>query len=165
MEAKEIEKSTSMADWRRIDIDAFDPESGRLKPEDLVPPYDTPAVGVQEIQGRVGQLRSMASSGDIAGAVQLITSDPPYNSDEATKKTYLLAVLEALGQVKTMDIANIVGQLNDSQVDVLVKYLYKGMSLPEGQKQGGILLAWLEKITQTNGVKPIVHFISDRRTV
>lgn len=95
----------------------------------------------------------------------MITNDPPYNSDEATKKTYLLAVLEALCQVKTMDIANIVGQLNDSQVDVLVKYLYKGMSVPEGQKQGGILLAWLEKITQTNGVKPIVHFISDRRTV
>ncbi|KAL3231005.1 Actin-related protein 2/3 complex subunit 5 [Nakaseomyces bracarensis] len=153
-----------MSDWRRIDIDAFDPESGRLKAEDLVPPYEG-GVSAADVQSRVGQLRSMASSGDIAGAVQVITTDPPYNCDEQSKQVYLLAVLEALGQVRTMDIATIVGKLNHDQVDVLVKYLYRGMSIPEGQKQGGILLAWLEKVTQTNGVRPIVHYLSDRRTV
>lgn len=154
-----------MSDWRRIDIDAFDPESGRLRPEDLVPAYGTPEVSSGEIQSRVGQLRSMASSGDIGGALQVITTDPPYNCSEQDKQVYLLAVLEALAQVRTMDIANIVGKLSNDQVDVLVKYLYRGMAVPEGQKQGGILLAWLEKVTSTHGVRPIVHYLSDRRTV
>lgn len=149
-----------MTDWRRIDIDAFDPESGRLTQADLVPPYDGPPV---DVNSRVGQLRSMV--GDVAGAVQVITTDPPYNCDEQSKHVYLLAVLEALGQARAMDIANIVGGLNNDQVDVLVKYLYRGMAVPEGQKQGGILLAWLEKVTQAHGVRPIVHYLSDRRTV
>ena len=42
---------------------------------------------------------------------------------------------------------------------------YKGMSITEGQKQGGILLAWFEKLTQVAGVTPIVHYLSDRQTV
>ncbi|CAI4039699.1 hypothetical protein SMKI_09G1070 [Saccharomyces mikatae IFO 1815] len=152
------------ADWRRIDIDAYDPESGRLTAADLVPPYQT-TVTLQELQPRMNQLRSLATSGDSTGAVQLLTTDPPYSADTATKEQYFGSVLEALTQVRQADIGNVIKTLSDSQKDVLVKYLYKGMSVPQGQKQGGILLAWLEKVTQVSGVTPIVHYISDRRTV
>lgn len=153
-----------MEDWRRIDIDAFDPESGRLTEEDLKPPYATQE-GLQELQPKISQLRSAATSGDFASAVQLATSDPPYNSDDATKLQYFSAVLEVLTQVRQAEIINIVKQLSPKQQEVLIKYLYKGMSLPEGQKQGGILLSWFEKVTQVSGVGPIVRYLSDRNTV
>lgn len=153
-----------MENWRRIDIDAFDPESGRLTAKDLIPPYTT-TVTPQELQSRVTQLRTLATSGDMGSAIQLATSDPPYSADDNAKAVYFQAVLEALTQVRQSDIANIVKQLSSQQQDVLVKYLYKGMSVPEGQKQGGILLAWFEKLTQSAGVNPIVHYLSDRRTV
>lgn len=153
-----------MEDWRRIDIDAFDPDSGRLTVKDLIPPYES-IVTLQELQPRISQLRSLATSGDMNSAIQLATSDPPYSADENTKATYFQAVLEALTQARQADIANIVKQLSSQQQDVLVKFLYKGMSIPEGQKQGGILLAWFEKLIQAAGVNPVVHYLSDRRTV
>lgn len=153
-----------MDNWRRIDIDAFDPESGRLSAQDLIPPNET-VVTLQELQPKISQLRSLASSGSMDSAVKLATSDPPYGADDSTKATYFQAVLEALTQVRQSDIANIIQQLSSEQQDVLVKYLYKGMSVPEGQKQGGILLAWFEKLTQKAGVNPIVRYLSDRRTI
>lgn len=153
-----------MSDWRRIDIDAFDPESGRLTTQDLVPPYQA-QVSLQDIQPKISQLRSLASSGDMKGAIELATSEPPYSGDDATKTQYFQAVLETLTQVRQADISNIVQGLNPSQQDALVKYLYKGMSVPAGQKQGGILLTWFERLTQVAGVRPISHYINDRNTV
>lgn len=153
-----------MEDWRRIDIDAYDPEGGRLTAEDLIPPY-TSQVTLQTLQPKISQLRSAATSGDFATALQNATTDPPYSADEPTKMQYFQTVLEVLTQVRQAEIANIVKQLSSEQQYVLVKYLYKGMSLPEGQKQGGILLSWFEKISQISGVNPIVRYLSDRRTV
>ena len=130
------------ADWRRIDIDAFDPESGRLTAADLVPPYPT-IVTLQELQPRMNQLRSLATSGDSTGAVQLLTTDPPYSADAATKEQYFVSVLEALTQVRQADIGNVVKALNDSQKDVLVKYLYKGMSVLRARNRVvSCLLGW-----------------------
>lgn len=151
-------------DWRRIDIDAYDPESGRLTVKDLIPPNQKP-VTMQELEPKINQLRTFASSGDSNSAIQLATSDPPYGADEATKQHFFQAVLIALTQVKQSDITGVIKQLSSKQQDVLTKYLYKGMSVPEGQKQGGVLLAWLEKLTQVAGVNPIVHYLSDRNTV
>ncbi|AET39385.1 Arc15p Ecym_4322 [Eremothecium cymbalariae DBVPG len=153
-----------MSDWRRIDIDAFDPESGRLTKEDLQPPAVKP-ITLQELQPRIAQLRSCATSGDFVRGVKLATIDPPYGSDNDTKLQYFLAVLELLTQVRQADIAGVVQQLDQSQQEVLIKYLYKGMSLAEGQKQGGVLLSWFEKVTQKSGVNPISRFLSDRRTI
>ncbi|SMN19928.1 similar to Saccharomyces cerevisiae YIL062C ARC15 Subunit of the ARP2/3 complex, which is required for the motility and integrity of cortical actin patches [Maudiozyma saulgeensis] len=153
-----------MSDWRRIDIDAFDPESGRLTSKDIEPPYPS-QVTLQELSTKISQLRSLASSGDAKSAVALAVSDPPYSGDESTKNEYFKVVLETLSNVRQADISGIVSGLTPIQQDVLVKYLYKGMSIPEGQKQGGILLAWFERVTQVAGVRPVSHFINDRNTV
>ncbi|CUS23279.1 LAQU0S09e01222g1_1 [Lachancea quebecensis] len=153
-----------MEDWRRIDIDAFDPDSGRLTAEDLKPPYAS-SVSLQELEPKISQLRSAATSGDFLNALQILTTDPPYSADEATKNQYFHAVLGVLTQVRQADITNLVKQLSPKQTDVLVKYLYKGMSIPEGQKQGGMLLSWFEKVTQLSGVGPVVRYLSDRNTV
>ncbi|SCU91494.1 LADA_0F10308g1_1 [Lachancea dasiensis] len=153
-----------MEDWRRIDIDAFDPDSGRLTKEDLKPPYPV-AVGQAEIDSKISQLRSAATSGDFSTALTLVTSDPPYSADQAIKERYFAAVLSVLTQVRQAEISTLVKQLSSSQTDVLIKYLYKGMSCPEGQKQGGTLLSWFEKVTQHLGVAPVVRYLSDRNTV
>ena len=64
-----------MSDWRRIDIDAFDPDS-RLTTKDLIPPYDR-QITLEELQPKMQQLRTLSSGGDTRSAVQLITQDPP----------------------------------------------------------------------------------------
>ncbi|CDH08345.1 probable Actin-related protein 2/3 complex subunit 5 [Zygosaccharomyces bailii ISA1307] len=153
-----------MEDWRRIDIDALDPESGRLTAQDLIPPYVT-QTNPQEVQQQITQIKSFATSGDIGSALQVATNNPPYGADNSTKTMYFHALLETLTQVRQADIASVVKQLQPQQQDVLMKYLYKGMSAPEGQRQGGILLAWFEKLTQVAGVRPVMHYLTDRRTV
>ncbi|AMD19983.1 HCL168Cp [Eremothecium sinecaudum] len=153
-----------MTDWRRIDIDAFDPECGRLTNEDLKPPYNSHP-SLQELQPKISQLRTAATSGDFAKGIQLATTDPVYGADDETKYQYFLIVLQLLTQVRQADISAILQQLNRDQQDVLVKYLYKGMSLLEGQKQGGILLCWFDKITAMSGINPIIRYLSDRNTV
>lgn len=153
-----------MEDWRRIDIDALDPESGRLTAQDLIPPY-LQQTDPQSVQQQISQLKAFATSGDIASAIQMATSNPPYGADDSTKALYSRAVLETLTQVRQADIANIVKQLQPQQQDALIKYLYRGMSIPEGQRQGGILLAWFEKLTQVSGVRPVMHYLTDRKTV
>lgn len=153
-----------MEDWRRIDIDAFDPESGRLTAHDLIPP-NQPVLTLTEVQASIQQLRTYTASGDFWSALNLFTSQPPYNADDEAKKQYLLGVLDVLTQVRQADIPSLINQLDRHQQDVLVKYLYKSMSVPEGQKSGGILLAWFEKLTQASGINPIVRYLSDRRTV
>lgn len=150
-------------DWRRIDIDAFDPDS-RLTVEDLQPPYDH-QITISDLQNKIQQLRNLTSSGDFTQAVKLITQDPPYSADTTTKDQYFQNVLEVLVQVRQADMSNIIKSLNPDEQIVLIKYLYKGMSKPEGQKNGGILLSWFDKLTQTTGVTPIVHYLTDRRTV
>lgn len=153
-----------MEDWRRIDIDLFDPESSRLTADDLKPLYST-QLSLEDVASRIHKLRSMISSGDYTNAVKLSVTNPPYNADNSAKSQYFQAVLDILSQVKQADILAIVKQLDKNEQTVLIKYLYKGMSVPEGQKQGGILLSWFEKVTQVSGVNPIVRYLSDRETI
>lgn len=153
-----------MTDWRRIDIDSFDRENGRLRAADLVPQYDT-ILSVQDLQGRINEIRSFAMAGDVSSAVGLATREPAYNADAQAKAQYLHTVLEALLQVRQADIANIVRGLTPEQQDVLCKYLYSGMAIPEGQKQGGVLLLWFEKLTEAAGLRPVMHYLNDRNTV
>lgn len=150
-------------DWRRIDIDAFDSDS-RLTAEDLQPPYDH-QITIADLQNKIQQLRNLSSSGDFTQAIKLITQDPPYSGDENTKEQYFQNVLEVLIQVRQADMSNIISSLNSDEQIVLIKYLYKGMSKPNGQKNGGALLTWFDKLTQVTGVTPIVHYLTDRRTV
>ncbi|KAL6937712.1 hypothetical protein ACO0RG_004231 [Hanseniaspora osmophila] len=158
-----------MEDWRRIDIDALDPENGRLTAADLTKPIlqtGEPVYSSQDVQGIMGSLRSYASSGDFTSVVKLITAQPVYFADsEQTKDMYVKQVVESLAQCRTMEISKIVSGLTDSECDVLIKFLYKGMSIPEGAKQGTILLAWLDNIIEKNGSNSIIRYLTDRKTV
>lgn len=70
-----------------------------------------------------------------------------------------------LSAVKQSDIPKIVESLSLEQQNVLVKYLYKGMSVTKGQQQGGVLLSWYDKTVDVTGLGPVVRYLSDRRTV
>jgi actin related protein 2/3 complex subunit 5 len=54
--------------------------------------------------------------------------------------------MDALSAAKTSDIPNIVKTLNTAQLDVLMKFIYRGMGSPELYNPS-ILLAWHEKVS------------------
>ncbi|KAK9318154.1 ARP2/3 complex 16 kDa subunit (p16-Arc)-domain-containing protein [Lipomyces starkeyi] len=153
-------------DFRRIDIDALDPENN-IEPEYLIPPSiaNLPPLSVAEIQSIGQSIRSSLSRGDHFGALKAALDQPPYTSSEEIKKIHLATVLELLSTIKSSDMSRVVEKLSSEQRDTLIKYLYKGMSLPETHGISGVLLAWFEKVTEIAGLGAIVRYLSDRRTV
>lgn len=79
----------------------------------------------------------------------------------------LQTVLDVLATIRSNNITPTVEALSMEQRDILIKYIYKGMSSPVGQANGngGILLTWFEKTVNITGQGAIIRYMSDRRTV
>lgn len=155
-----------MTDWRRIDIDAYEPEN-HLSKEDLIP--SLPPTSYEQIEAISKQARTALSSGQFQQALELTLDSPPYVADDRTKDLHAATVFEVLCSVKnnhsTNDLSKFIKLLDSQQQDNLIKYLYKIMGTSYGAKQGGLLLSWFEKTVEVTGLGPIVRFTSDRRTV
>lgn len=155
-----------MEDWRRIDIDALEPEN-HLSKEDLIP--DLPPTSSQDISAISKQVRQSLSQGQFLQALTLVLDNAPYVAEEQTKTLHAETVFEVLISIKNNhnpnELSNFIKQLDSNQQDVLVKYLYKNMNTSYGAKQGGLLLSWFEKTVEITGLGPIVRFMTDRRTV
>lgn len=80
-----------------------------------------------------------------------------------------------------MEISNVLQALDQEAQDTLMKYIYKGMSMPR-DVNGSVLLAWHEKVrgpsslwcmsctdtfqlTEIAGIGCIVRVMTDRRIV
>ncbi|ODQ68043.1 Arp2/3 complex 16 kDa subunit ARPC5 [Nadsonia fulvescens var. elongata DSM 6958] len=154
----------SEINWRRINIDQYDPDSF-MSAEELLPPV--PPVVAADYANLAQLVRGLLSKGDISQALITALENPPYGGDEIVKASHLKTVLEVLTATKSSDITSLVESLSQEQQTTLIKYLYKGMSSILGQSNGnaGILLTWFQKTIDTTGSGPIVRHISDRRTV
>jgi len=116
--------------WRLIDVDALDPES--VFPAELLCPLQPPAE-LSEYQGIAQHCRQALQKGDTESALKDALSYPPYGGDENVKEFHLSTVLEILSSIKASDMAPILKRIYDSEggsglLDVLMKYLYKGMA-------------------------------------
>jgi actin related protein 2/3 complex subunit 5 len=152
----------SAVNWRKIDIDALDPDRATNR-EELAPP--SAPVSVEDIQSRGTQARALMSKGDYAGSLSLALSNPPYGGSNESKDLQLKIVLDILTAVRSSDVTPLIERLSTEEQNVLVKYLYKGMASPLGQSHGngGVLLSWFEKTVDIAGQGPIIRYISDRR--
>ena len=155
-----------MEDWRRIDIDALEPEN-HLSKQDLEP--DLPPVSHDEITSIAQKVKQSLSLGQFLPALQTALDTPPYVSDQKTKNLHTETVFEVLASIKNNHNINefptFVSQLSSDQQDTLIKYIYKIMSTNYGAKHGALLLSWFEKTVDVTGMGPVVRFYSDRRTV
>lgn len=158
--------TTIMEAWRRIDIDALEPEN-HLSKQDLVP--DLPPTSHDEIVSLALQIRQTLSKGQFLAALQAALDSPPYVAEEATKDLHAETVFEVLASIKNNhnigEFSKFVSQLTSDEQDTLVKYIYKIMATPYGAKQGGLMLTWFEKTVDVTGMGPVVRHFSDRRTV
>lgn len=156
----------NMDDWRRIDIDALEPEN-HLSKQDLVP--DIEPVSLQQVQATAQHVKQALSLGQFAAALQAALDTPPYTSEEQAKTIQTDTVFEVLVSIKNnhnvSEFTAFVKQLSSDQQDTLIKYIYKIMSTKNGAKHGALMLSWFEKTIEVTGMGLIVRFFSDRRTV
>ncbi|ORY56926.1 Arp2/3 complex subunit [Pseudomassariella vexata] len=125
--------SASLGDaWRTINIDALDPESSQnFDTTTLHPPL--PEISEAEVRQLNGQVRQLLRGGDAEGALRGCLETPVYNGSEGTKEVHLQTVVEVLQSIKASDMTPMLQRIYGSEgggelLDVLMKYLYKGMS-------------------------------------
>ncbi|KAG8908232.1 hypothetical protein FRB99_008297 [Tulasnella sp. 403] len=145
--------------FRKIDIDAFDEDV--LLESDLVDPDPRdPATALAEVRSKNTQLRGILSKGDIAGALTLVLTDPPYGPNvEEAKAVNLASIMLILNSTKAADIPTIVRSLSVDAQDTLMKYLYKGMGIQgDADVNPSVLLSWHEKVCSSSDmVKAVVY--------
>ncbi|KAF2235402.1 Arp2/3 complex 16 kDa subunit ARPC5 [Viridothelium virens] len=180
--------------YRTIDIDALDPDSAaNFDLSSLAP--DVVPVLTADVQTLAGQVRQLLRGGDTEGALRGALENVPYGADQQGKEVHLATVTEILQSIRQSDMSPMLQRIYQSEggselLDVLMKYLYKGMSSkqpsssknlspqPTGfsqiQARGGgegggqamsVLLSWHEKLVEIAGPGSIVRVMTDRRTV
>ncbi|KAJ3322121.1 hypothetical protein HDV06_003572 [Boothiomyces sp. JEL0866] len=154
-------KSTKLAanKTRSLDVDDYLVDEDVYVDETPNIPYDQLA---NETNLKIQNTRSHLQRNDLVNAL-IASLEPCYQYDDLKLKS-LENVLSVVTSVKTLDIPNVLKQLNTSQLDILVKYIYKGMSLPASFNPA-LLLTWHEKAVEIGGTGCIVRCLTDRLTV
>ncbi|KAG5519339.1 hypothetical protein PMAC_001964 [Pneumocystis sp. 'macacae'] len=152
--------------FRHANIDIFT-DKDKLKKEDLYQKEEQSPEEVQEdISKRTPELLYMVKKGKAVEALGKALINPPYGKDiDDIKIIHMNTVFETLSSIKPNEILNTIKAFNIEQQDVLMKYLYKGLSNPKAYNST-ILLNWHEKLVEVAGYGCIVRSaLSDLRTV
>ncbi|KAG8173500.1 hypothetical protein JTE90_010927, partial [Oedothorax gibbosus] len=94
----------------------------------------------------------------------LLRSAPTGTKNQCIKDAAINLVLKVILSIKTSDIEKTVSTLDRDQIDVLMKYVYKGFENPS-EGRSAILLAWHEKVYAVGGIGSIVRVLTDRKRV
>ncbi|XP_004347830.1 hypothetical protein CAOG_04005 [Capsaspora owczarzaki ATCC 30864] len=157
-----MSKNTSSTAYRKVNVDAYDEDNY----EDESQAVDNAA----QVNARDAEVKKLLTGGNTEGALKAALADPPLDAkDQSLKDKSVASVLSVLTATKTADIAKIVGNLNPEQIDVLMKYVYRGMNVDGKSKndenQSGILLAWHAAVFAVGGHGSIIRVITDRRSL
>ncbi|CCE28948.1 hypothetical protein E4U22_006721 [Claviceps purpurea] len=185
--------------WRTINIDAYNEDSSvNFDISTLHPPQ--PEISEAEVRQLAGQVRQLLQGGDAEGALRGCLETPVYVGTEGAKDAHLQTIIEVLQSIKASEMSPLLKKLYESEggnecLDVLMKYIYKGMSM--GQSSGGrgskvmpqptggfsqvgsrpgasnesaaasmsVLLSWHEKVVDVAGLGCIGRTMTDWRRV
>ncbi len=143
-------------DWRSIDVDQYDPEK-QFVPDDLGLPKYT----LEDIQPSIQLMRQCTASGDTIQGIKAAVQSPPYGAANEVKSAYLQAALDVLSTSKQSTASSVISKLSQDEQDVLVKLVFALMDTKAGQKVGGSLLGWLNKVVEASGEGSLVRYLSD----
>jgi actin related protein 2/3 complex subunit 5 len=98
-------------------------------------------------------------------ALKVCLEDPPVGTkDKALKERNFNVVLDVLTRFRAADVEKAVKGLSTEQIDVLMKYIYRGFANPT-ENSCGILLSWHDKAVAAGGLGAIVRVLTDRKAV
>lgn len=148
----------STIDWRRIDVDQYDPEN-QYEQDDL--PDLKPNVTIADINNLTQAIRGLIQRQEVVSGIMTLVEYAPYGAADDVREAFLKSVFELLTSAKLSDIPGVVKGLDLDTVDVVVKFVYSLMAKEWSLKQSGLLLVWLDKITESVGEGPIIRYLSD----
>jgi len=117
----------------------------------------------RDIRDRESRVQQTLNMGNAAGAIELALTDPPvFSKNQQLKDRNAAVVVNALVSIKEKDIDTALAKLSDDQLDVCMKYIYRGL---ESGDNSNILLKWHESVYNKCGIGCIIRAIAERRTV
>lgn len=122
--------------WRTINVDALDPDSSvNFDVSSLS--TSQPEISDADARQIAAQVRQLIRGGDPEGALRGALENPVYNGPDAAKDTHLQTVIEVLQSIKASEMTPMLQRIYGTPggaecLDVLIKYLYKGMAATSG---------------------------------
>ncbi|XP_038211312.1 actin-related protein 2/3 complex subunit 5-B-like [Zerene cesonia] len=148
-------KNTSSSAFRKIDIDQYNEDNFREDEAD-------PSIPAGPDEGEVCALLNQAKYVDALKHV--LNHAPIGTSNQQIKDNALALTLKVLLAIKSAQIEEVVGSLSLDDIDILMKYIYRGFEYPSEGSSGHLLL-WHEKAFNIGGSGSIVRVLSDRMKV
>jgi len=149
--------NTLSHEFRKLDIDQYN--------EDLYV-EESGSADIQTVQGPdESEVNNLLQSGKAGDALKIVLRDAPITSKgfDIKEKAFTLA-MKCLLAVRTSEMDTVVKSLTSYEVDILMKYIYKGFEVPT-EGSSGHLLAWHEKAYATGGLGAIIRVMTDRKSV
>ncbi|PAV87441.1 hypothetical protein WR25_20061 [Diploscapter pachys] len=148
-------KNMQNTGYRKLDVDAYDPENYNENDEGV----DTPGLGPDE-----RTVSSLMSTNRLEDALRAALQNPPLNTkNQAVKDKATQLVAKVLGSYKASDIEATVKKLTDEEGDTLMKYVYKAMEISPENALCQLLLNWHAQLVARFGLGSIIRVMSDRR--
>ncbi|VDO38655.1 unnamed protein product [Brugia timori] len=139
--AKNLENTS----YRKLDVDAFDPEKF-VDCEDA----ETPGIGPDE-----RLVNQLLQSAKLQEALKASLSNPPLKcKNQAIKDRSTALVTKVLMNIKTADIESVVKSLTDDEVNLLMKFIYKAMDTQADNATCQYLLLWHAQVISNTFAKP-----------
>ncbi|XP_049847906.1 actin-related protein 2/3 complex subunit 5-like [Schistocerca gregaria] len=107
---------------------------------------------------KVSQLTSYLNSGQPQNALSTALSDPPYDASPDEKKSDIDAVINVLVAIKEKQIQESIDKLSTDEMDILTKYIFKGL---ESGNNSGVLFKWFAALQEKAGLGSIVRYMTD----
>ncbi|XP_062515547.1 actin-related protein 2/3 complex subunit 5-like [Corticium candelabrum] len=155
-----MSKASSSTKFRRVDVDELDEENYRDE-------TDAPEGGDEgaSIEKRESEVEGHLKMKNNKEALQAVMHDPPVASrDQKVKDRFFALVMRVLSGFKTSEIDIAAKGLTLDQIDILMKYIYRGFAEPS-EKGSALLLQWHEKALAIGGLGCIVRVLTDRKNV
>jgi len=144
-------KPSRSTNFRKVDVDELDEE--RFQDD-----YGE-STNVDEVD-----ITSLINSKKHGEALKLLVNNPPFDGNEEDKKKRFSQVILVLQQCKNSEIDGMLKMLSRDDLDILLKYIYRGFSEPS-DSTCSILLTWHEKVVALSGLGSIVRVMTDRKAL
>ncbi|KFD53441.1 hypothetical protein M513_05705, partial [Trichuris suis] len=145
-------KATNDTSFRQIDVDLYN-EDVYKEDEDL----DAGQSGPDD-----AEVTSLLNRNRPVEALKAALKNPPLRvKAQQVKDRSTQTVVRVLCSIKQADIEAAVEHLDPAQLDLLMKYIYKGFEAPH-EGSSTVLLAWHRVVVKKAGIGCVVRVLADR---
>jgi len=149
-------KNTGASKFRKVDVDQYDDDK-------FV--EDNEAEAEEGEGANDAEVNNLLAQGKNQDALNLVLNKAPIGSKNAALKDRAAnTVVRILMSFKSAEVEKAVKSLDAKQVDMLMKYIYRGFETPS-DNSSAVLLTWHEKTFAAGGLGSIVRVLTDRKRV